>query len=495
MLTRNLYARVAIPIVAVIAAALVAVTLTGMAYKRHVVTQVAFERARSLSAITRDSIEHMMRVDHDADADLRPLFERLATNPDISAARILSPQGEVLHTTRPLEIGRRLPVHLQQRNQTGDAMGEEGATPRPIVHTVQPMRTRAECRSCHKSAGPVIGFLDVDLNVGQPLAGLQAWRTMTTVLGVFLLVTVVALVSVILKAIVVSPIHRLLAAMKRVQTGDLTVRVASEGTAEIHALGDGFNAMVGKLREAARAEEESRQVKMERVEQLAAVGELAAGLAHEIKNPLSGVQAALEVLAGELPLDDENRPILQESAAALARIDFVVRDLLRYARPKAPVLAPADVNQIVHDALIFTQAQAARQSMELTTALAPALPAVVADADMIRQVLLNLIINALHAAGQRAGGRVEISTDARDGAVLCRVRDNGPGVPMSDAETIFRPFVTTKAQGTGLGLAISRRLVELHDGRLWLENPGEPGASFAVSLPVAHSQDVPRAAA
>lgn len=493
MLTHNLYGRVAVPIVAVIVAALVAVTLTGMAYKRHVVSQVAFERARSLSAITRDSIELMRRGDHGA--DLRPLFERLATNPDISAARILSPQGEVLHATRSFDIGRLLPVHLQQRNQAGDPMGEEGATRHPIVHTVQAIRTRAECQSCHKSAGPIIGFLDMDLNVAQPLAGLEAWRILTTVLGVFLLVTVVALVSVILKAIVVSPIHRLLAAMKRVQTGDLTVRVATDGTAEIDALGDGFNAMVGRLREAARAEEESRHAKMERVEQLAAVGELAAGLAHEIKNPLSGVKAVIDVLAGELPPDHANRRILQESAAELTRIDRVVRDLLRYARPKAPVLAPADVNQVVHDAIMLTQAQAARQSTELATALAVALPPVVADADMVRQVLLNLVINALHAAGQRAGARVEISTEARDGGVLCRVRDNGPGVPKSDAETIFRPFVTTRASGTGLGLAISRRLVELHHGRLWLENPGEPGASFAFSVPVTDSQDLPRAGA
>lgn len=492
MLIRNLYARVAIPIVAGIAAAMVAVTLTGMAYKRHVVSQVAFERARSLSAITRDSIEYVMRADHVP--NLRPLLDRLAMNPDIAAVRILSPQGEVLYATRSHEIGRLLPAHLQQRNHAGDTMVEEAATARPIVHTVEAIRTRAECRSCHKSAGPVIGLLDLDLNVSQPLAGLEVWRILSAILGVFVVVVLVVLVSVILRVIVVCPIRRLLAAMTRVQTGDLSACVTADGTAEIDALTNGFNAMVMSLREAARAQEEARQAKMERAEQLAAIGELAAGLAHEIKNPLSGVKAAIEVLAGELAPDNVNRQILQESAAELTRIDRVVRDLLRYARPKAPVLAPADFNEIVHDAVMLTQAQAARQLTELTTALATALPPVVADADMIRQVLLNLVINAMHAAGQRAGGRVEISTEARDGAVLCRVRDNGPGVSRSDAETIFRPFVTTKASGTGLGLAISRRLVELHHGRLWLDNPGEPGASFTFSLPVTEPQDLPRVA-
>ncbi len=461
---------------------MVAVTLAGTAYKRHVVSQVAFERARGLATMVREDIEHAMRVDHASDVEA--ILERFATDPDIAAVRILSPQGEVLHATRSLDVGRLLPAHLQQRSQAGDFMVEEGGATRPIVHTAEAIRTRDECRSCHKSAGRIRAIVDLDVNVSQPLAGLEAWRTLSTVLGIFLPVALVALVNVVLKVTVVRPIRRLLAAMTQVQAGDLTARVAADGTVEMDALAHGFNAMAGRLREAARAEEEARHAKLERVEQLAAVGELAAGLAHEIKNPLSGVKAAIEVLATEAPADDPARPILQESVAELARIDRVVRDLLRYARPKVPVLAPLELAPIVQEVVMLTQAQAARQSTEITAAPATALPPVLADADMVRQVLVNLVLNALHAAGQQAGGRVEISTEARDATVLCRVRDNGPGVARRDAEAIFRPFVTTKAGGTGLGLAISRRLVELHHGRLWLENPGEPGASFVFELAV-----------
>jgi two-component system sensor kinase FixL len=101
---------------------------------------------------------------------------------------------------------------------------------------------------------------------------------------------------------------------------------------------------------------------------------------------------------------------------------------------------------------------------------------------MVLQVVLNLIINAIQAAQGEPNAKVTVSTGLRDGMVACTVRDNGPGVPADKADAIFRPFMTTKAQGTGLGLATSRRLIELHGGRLRLENPGEPGASFTFTL-------------
>jgi signal transduction histidine kinase len=109
---------------------------------------------------------------------------------------------------------------------------------------------------------------------------------------------------------------------------------------------------------------------------------------------------------------------------------------------------------------------------------------VLADADMLRQVIVNLVINALQALEGVNGATVVLSAGVRDGQVACSVRDNGPGVPANKADEIFRPFMTTKAHGTGLGLATSRRLIELHGGRLWVENPGGAGACFTFTLPI-----------
>jgi signal transduction histidine kinase len=168
----------------------------------------------------------------------------------------------------------------------------------------------------------------------------------------------------------------------------------------------------------------------------------------------------------------------------LARVDGVVRQLLNFAKPKTPVLAKVDLRSLLDDAILLSGPRAAAQGATLEVVRAPEPLEVRADADMVLQVIVNLLINAIQATQGISGAKVTISTGLRDGQASCTFCDNGPGVPEGRAAAIFRPFVTTKARGTGLGLATSRRLVELHGGRLWLENPGAPGACFTFALPV-----------
>jgi signal transduction histidine kinase len=224
---------------------------------------------------------------------------------------------------------------------------------------------------------------------------------------------------------------------------------------------------------------------MERAEHLAGVGEMAAGIAHEIRNPLAGVKAAVEVLARQMPHDDERRAVLRQSVVELNRIEEVIRDLLSYARPRLAARVVADLNQLVRDGVMLVAGNAAARAVELRCRLGGDVPPVHVDPVMVRQVVTNLVLNAIQALEGTTGAVVELSTAFEDHEVWCRVRDNGPGVRASEADSIFKPFFTTKARGTGLGLSISGRLIELQGGRLRLENPGEPGASFAFSLPAA----------
>jgi signal transduction histidine kinase len=189
------------------------------------------------------------------------------------------------------------------------------------------------------------------------------------------------------------------------------------------------------------------------------------------------------VLAAE-EKEDEPRRILGHVSQELARVDGVVRQLLSFAKPKTPVLAEVDVRMLIDDAVMLSSPRATAQEARLEVERPSALPHVLADADMVQQVIVNLLINALQASEGVSGAGVALSATVRDGRVVCSVRDNGPGVPLDRAETIFRPFMTTKARGTGLGLATSRRLIELQGGELWLENPGEPGACFSFTLPL-----------
>jgi len=334
-----------------------------------------------------------------------------------------------------------------------------------------------------KAAVDVLAFIDVDISLSRQAAGMRTWGAMATTTAAVQFVIIGLGIALILSYVVVKPLTRLSVSMEQVQHGNLDITATPPGTVEIDNLVEGFNDMVGRLRHAREVEEDARRQHLARVEQLAALGEMAASLAHEIRNPLSGTKAAVDVLAAE-EQDEEPRQILRHVSQELARVDGVVRQLLSFAKPKTPVLTDVDLRDLVDNAVMLSGPRASTQGATLDVQCPPDAPHVLADVDMVQQVLVNLLINALQATEGLPGSTVALSTSVGDGHVACSVRDSGPGVPADKADTIFRPFMTTKARGTGLGLATSRRLIELQGGELWLENPGEPGACFTFTLPV-----------
>jgi signal transduction histidine kinase len=278
--------------------------------------------------------------------------------------------------------------------------------------------------------------------------------------------------------------QRLIDALRRVEAGDLSTKVQASGTIEVDAVVDGFNRMVARLRQGDAAEKEAHRLQMERAEQLAAVGQMAAGLAHEFRNPLSSVRAVIEVVAQDAP-SAEARDILRDAAGELDRLDQIVRDLLQYARPRTPAVVTFDLNALVAEVAEFTLARALSAGGTLRLDPGADVPAVRADPDMVRQVLVNLLLNAQQAVQPPSVPVFTITTGANGRVAWCRIRDNGPGVPLARAPSVFQPFMTTKARGTGLGLSISRRVMEVQGGSLTLDNAGEPGASFTLTLPIA----------
>jgi signal transduction histidine kinase len=268
-----------------------------------------------------------------------------------------------------------------------------------------------------------------------------------------------------------------------VERGDLETALGHTGTQEIDAVVDGFNEMVEQLRDAHITEKEKRRLEQERAEQLASVGQLAAGLAHEFRNPLSSVKAVVEVLAAESRRDEGRRDILLAAAGELDRMDQILRDLLQYARPRLPAAAVFDLNSLVAEmAGLLMPSGNGKPRVCLPT---EQVPDVLADPSMVRQVVTNLLLNAEQAQRGMREARIVVTTGYTGSHAWCRVQDDGPGVPSDRAQSIFHPFTTTKPRGTGLGLAISRRVVEMQGGKLVLDNPGAPGASFSFTLPLA----------
>ena len=239
-----------------------------------------------------------------------------------------------------------------------------------------------------------------------------------------------------------------------------------------------------------RARERSAALERElaRSERLSSLGQMAAGLAHEIKNPLGSIQGAAEILGDDAPAGSKQRDLYDVLRKESHRLNAVVDDFLGFARPRPPQLAPLDVAKAIERASAQVELDASARRIEIARDVSPNLPSVAADAQQIHQVLLNLLFNAV--AASRDGDRVVI--EARRGedehAVILAVRDRGAGIPADILPRVFDPFFTTKEDGTGLGLSISHTIVRDHFGTIDIESTPGAGTTVTIALPVNGSQ-------
>lgn len=265
------------------------------------------------------------------------------------------------------------------------------------------------------------------------------------------------------------PIEQLAARTEALARGDFEHKVEIASQDELGRLAASFNSMLDAIR---RLQDERV-----RAEKLAALGQVTAGIAHEIRNPLTAMKMTLQILLdGEPPGD--RRESLSVVLKETERLQLTVDGLLAYAKPPALSLAPGDLNDVVRGALGVLDAQMKHVGVTLASRLGE-LPRVPLDAPRMHQVVVNLLLNAVQAAG--AGGRVEVVTEASGGEVRLSVTDSGPGIPVEARPRVFEPFYSTKTGGIGLGLAVSKRLVDDHGGRLTFD--GTPGrTTFTLRL-------------
>jgi len=265
--------------------------------------------------------------------------------------------------------------------------------------------------------------------------------------------------------------------------GDLGVSVSfSHRNDEIGDLGRNFNHMVEQLRESRVEIERLHRTQMSRAEHLATLGEMATGLAHEIRNPLAGIAGVIEIIGRDLPATSPARAVVKDVRQEIARINHIVTDLLQTARPHPPRVRKSDLNTTVEHAVMLGRQQALAKAIEITLHKDPSLPEVEHDSDQIHQVLLNLLLNALQAIDQN--GKIAVSVKPQGAAAVVEVADNGRGIAPEHLPNIFRPFYTTKGDGTGLGLSLARRIVEDHHGRIDVTSALGRGTTFAVVLPL-----------
>jgi two-component system NtrC family sensor kinase len=221
----------------------------------------------------------------------------------------------------------------------------------------------------------------------------------------------------------------------------------------------------------------------ERMGRLAALGELSAVIAHEIRNPLSGVGISAQALSRSIHPGDFHESNLQNILKGIRKVDDVIKGLLDFANPKDPILTPSSVNTVLEEALFFSAPQAQESQIAIDKNLGKNLPPVLLDQEQIRRVFINIILNALQA--MPLGGVLRIRTARGAGKrVVVRISDTGTGIPPTILKRIFDPFFTTKSQGAGLGLSISRTILEKHHATITCDSHEGKGTIFTILFPV-----------
>lgn len=293
-------------------------------------------------------------------------------------------------------------------------------------------------------------------------------------------------VSYFISRRVSASVRQLVSASREVAQGNLDATVEIRTNDELQDLADSFNTMASALKQRDAQLKDYTRKKIMESERLAITGQLAAGVAHEINNPLQGIVAYTHLLLEKAPPEGQLRETLGKVVDQAGRCRDIVRGLLDYARPVKPHKRPSDVNSILHQCISLVENQAQFHNIQVAKEFGEGLPLAVVDPAQIQQVVMNMIMNAAEAMG--GVGRLTLSTraDPDGGHLEVTITDTGHGIRTEDTERVFDPFFTTKDQGhgTGLGLSISFGIVKEHGGTILVESEVGKGTSFTVRLPV-----------
>jgi signal transduction histidine kinase len=418
--------------------------------------------------------------------EVQHILEAVGRYHNIHEVRIFSPNGVILKSSKPWMIGRNVDASTQKwfladKFKKPIKRREEG-----IFSVLFPIENDERCFSCHGSKVKLNGILAVDVSMAQTQEKVRE-LSKTMLLWAFGIAAVLAVsLSLFLTHLVTNPIQDLIVTMERAERG-LEARVEVKSSDDIGRLGGAFNSLLSKLERARRRVERYHYEQMKRADRLASIGEMAAGIAHEIKNPLAGIAGVIQVFKKDLPMGDQNRAVLEEVLSQVGRMDKAVRNLLSFARPPEPKMTLVDVNELIGKLFDFLAPQFAKHSIQSERRLATGLSRLKLDPDLIQQALINIALNAIQAMPE--GGRFTVETRSvkpeqeLNGSVEILFMDTGKGISTENLSRIFNPFFTTRQQGTGLGLSITQRIIEQHNGEInVMSSPGK-GASFTISFP------------
>ncbi len=440
-------------------------------------------KVRNVLVTAENSISKSMRIGKTNDTN--SILELVNSHmEEDSVVRIFHPNGVIIKSTSIKEIGKMVDIRILDTFLKGKRevilVNDNGER---MLNMLKPIRNIRECHMCHGAKANSIGVLNAEISLLPTDTKLDEARTLSNISAIIISMILSFSISFLLYWMVIKPISKLSRKMSLAAKGDLTVKSGLKKGDEVGQLGRSFDFMVEKLHQARIELEKYHYQQLERVDRLASVGELASGIAHEIKNPLAGIAGAVQVLAREFKGDRNKEKIVKEILQQIARLDKSVKDLLNYASPSMPEFAQENLNAIIDKALFFVTQQPKAKGIKVVRNFDDNLPRARVDDKQMQQVLLNLFLNAINA--MEGEGVLKITSSlSEEGSIIIDVEDNGRGIAEEDIPRLFTPFFTTREEGTGLGLSISKRIIEQHGGKITVTSKVGEGTRVRLTLPV-----------
>ncbi|SNB47893.1 HAMP domain-containing sensor histidine kinase [Geobacter sp. DSM 9736] len=486
MIFKSVTTRVIVISISLLVFGISSFTFLNLTRERTQLIKSARESTELLLQTIERSIYGSMRIGNTE--DVQRILEMVGQNHKLQGVRIFHPHGVVLKSSNPDEVGKPVDdrdYNLFINNKKDGIFTVAGRG--DVIKMLKPIYNDVACYTCHGHKTKVIGVLNIEYSLAETRKRMVEATKLFIVSTIAIISFLSIMISFVMLKFVRTPLRLMAENMARVEKGDLSVRMKHEAPDEIGRLISSFDSMVGRLDTARKELEQLHFQQMERADRLASVGEMAAGIAHEIKNPLTGIASAISIIKDDFSPEDGRTEILNEVLEQVKRLDKTVNDLLFFGKPTPPEPAYTNINSVLKKTLLFAAQHRGGKSVEKRLDLQDELPPVYVDPKQIQQVFLNLMLNALQAMQGKGVLTVRTRLTDEEGArwICVSIADTGPGIPAPILDKIFIPFFTTKAQGTGLGLAICHKLIKQQGGEISVVSEDDVGTEFIVKLPVA----------
>lgn len=466
------------------------VTLTLLAYlyfttQKNIINSLSFKKAELVGSMIESNLSH--QIGPNQAMNLGPTLSRITASSAIKNLRILNLEGKIINSSDSEEIGSSL-----EKSQLDQLVEMYGDLDQPDIYTAKPasptlsyvaIPNKEECFGCHSPEKKINGILQVSLDTADTSALLRRNQVKGVIIGILALGTLTFIIIRLFEKIINRPLSRLKQQMEEIESGNLSIHLEPEKHDEIGDLTKRFSIMIEKLNQAQQKIEDLHNQQIEKAGHLASVGELAAGLAHEIKNPVAGIKGALEIIQQKTDIKDPKREIFGEILKQTDKIHDITQDLLSYAKPKILSKKPVNPNNCILDAIKLASAQTRDKDIQFNFKGLKKDTLILIDENKIQEVMLNLLINSIAAIEEKGGISIAISTIKSEELEII-VTDNGKGIKPEHLSQIFNPFFTTRKRGTGLGLSICRQIIEAHSGSIHVKSQLGKGTTFSIRIPV-----------